>query len=141
MNFENLIWWCQFACNEEWIPDSITKFGWDLKIRSINDKESPIQYVCSLIICCSPNWEVTPSILEPAYGVMWLLYQRLDFALKSPKMTATKALFIITESRFNSRLLINDSQLSWHWFVEQYNEIKLQSLTLIFILKLMHSCK
>ena len=43
--------------------------------------------VGSLIICRNPNWEVTPSILEPSYVVMLLLYQRLDFALKLPRMT------------------------------------------------------
>ena len=82
-----VIWWWQFVCSEEWTPDSITMFDWLVKIRSIHDEESPIKCVGSLIICCNPNWEVTPSVLEPWYVVISLLHQRLDFALKSPRAT------------------------------------------------------
>ena len=64
------------------------------------------------IIYCNPNWEVTPSILEPSYVVMSLLDQRLNFALKSPRTIVRKGIFTITESRFNSRLFINDSKSS-----------------------------
>ena len=46
----------------------------------------------SLVICCTRNWEVTPSLLESSYTVMSLLYQRLDFALKSSRMTKEKYL-------------------------------------------------
>ena len=66
----------------------------------------------SLIICCNPNWEVTPSILEPSYAVTSLLSQRLDFTLKSPRMTVRKGLFTITKPRLYSKLLINDSKSS-----------------------------
>ena len=58
-------------------PDSITKCGWFVKIRSVHDDELPIMCVGFLIICSNQNWEVTPSILEPSYVVMSLLYQRL----------------------------------------------------------------
>ena len=44
-------------------PDSITKFGCKVNIKSIQDEESPIICVGSLIICCNPNIEVIPSIL------------------------------------------------------------------------------
>ena len=65
-----------------------------------------------MIICCDPNWEVTPSILEHSYVVMLLLYQRLDLALKSPRMTVRKGLFVMMGSRFSLMLLINDSKSS-----------------------------
>ena len=96
--------------------------------------------VGSLIICSNPDWEVTPPILESSYVVMSLLYQRLVFALKSPRTTVRKGLFTITESRFNSKLLINDSKSSSDWLGERYNVMKLHSLPLILISKLMHSC-
>ena len=70
--------------------------------------------VVSLIICYKPNWEVTPSVLEHSYVVMSLLYQRPDFALTSPRTTVRKGLFTITESLFDSKLLINDSRSFWH---------------------------
>ena len=104
MKFPNVIWWWQFEWSKEWTPDSRTKFGWVLKIRSIYDDESPIICVGSLINCSNPNWEVAPSILEPSYVVIPLLYQRLVFALKSPRATVRKGLFTVTESWFNSKL-------------------------------------
>ena len=74
-------------------PDSITKFGLVVNIRFIHDNESPIMRVGFLIICSNPNWDVTPSRLETSYVVMSLLYQRLSFALKSPRTTVGKGLY------------------------------------------------
>ena len=123
-----MLWW-HFEWSEEWTPDSITTFGWVVKIRSIHEDESPIICVGSLIIYSNPNWEVTPSILEPSYVVMSLLYQRLVFTFKSPRTkrrySVRKGFYTITESRFNSKLLINDSKSSWHWLGEWYNVMKL----------------
>ena len=139
LNFSNVIWRWQFACSEEWSPDSISKFDWVVKIRSTHDEKLQIKCVDSLIICCNPYWKVKPSLLEPSSVVILLLYQRLNFALKSPRMTARKGLFTVTESKLYSRLLINNSKPSWLWLGERYNEIKLHSLSLIFISKLIHS--
>ena len=92
--------------------------------------------VCgSLIIYFNPNWEVTPSILEPSYLVMSILYQRLVFTLKSARTTVKKGLFTITDSWFNSKLLINDSKISWDWLGEWYNTMKLHSLILFLFRK------
>ena len=46
----------------------------------------------SLTICCSPNWEVMASILEPSEVVVLPVYKLLDFALKSPMATIKKGL-------------------------------------------------
>ena len=112
LNFADVIWRWQFASKVKWIPDSITKFGWAVKISPIHDEESPIMCVGCLIIFCNPVWEITPSILESSCVVMSLLYKRLDFALKSSRATVRKELSTITESRFNSSILINESKLS-----------------------------
>ena len=53
--------------------------------------------VSCLTIFSNPNWEVTPSILEPLYEVMSLLNYRHVFVLKSPRTTVRKGLFTITE--------------------------------------------
>ena len=129
------MWWWQFEWSEEGTPDSITKFAWLVKIRSIYGDESPIKCVGSLIIYFNPNWEVTPSILEPSYLVMSILYQRLVFTLKSARTTVKKGLFTITDSWFNSKLLINDSKISWDWLGEWYNTMKLHSLILFLFQK------
>ena len=135
-------WILQMFWSEESTRDSITKFAWIVKIRSRHDEESLKMYLGSLTNCYYPNWEVTPSILEPSCVIMSLLYQRLGFALKPPRRTVRKGLFTIAELRFNSKLLINDLKSSWDWLDERYNLMKLPSLPLIFILKFMHSvCK
>ena len=51
----------------------------------MQEEESPIMCVDSLIICCNPNVEVIPSILESSYVVLSLLNQRFDLALNSPR--------------------------------------------------------
>ena len=61
-------------------------------------------WVGSLIICCSPNWEVVVSISEPSKVVVSPVYQLLDVALKSPMVTIKKGLLAET-SRFSSKLL------------------------------------
>ena len=54
---------------------------------------------------CVWVFQKKPSVLEPLYATVSLLYQRLDFALKSSKMTSEKGLFTIIESRFDSGLI------------------------------------
>ena len=51
----------------------------------MQEEESPIMCVDSLIICCNPNVEVIPSIVEPSYVVLSLLNQRFDLTLNSPR--------------------------------------------------------
>ena len=51
----------------------------------MQEEESPIICASLLIICCNPNVEVIPSILEPSYIVLSLLNQRFDLALNSPR--------------------------------------------------------
>ena len=75
----------RYVVKAVWTSDSITKFDWVVKIRSIHSDEPPIINVGSLITCCEPSWEVTPSVLESSYVIMLLLYQRLNFALKPPR--------------------------------------------------------
>ena len=65
----------------------------------MQDTECPWMWVGSLIICCSPNWEVKASILEPLERVVSPVYQFLDFALKSPMATIKNGLVAETASR------------------------------------------
>ena len=97
--------------------------------------------VGSLIICCNPNAEVIPSILEPSYVVLSSLNQRFDLALKSPRTTVKKVLWAVAVSIFNSKLFANDSKSSCDWLGEQYKDTNLHNLPPILISKLMHSCK
>ena len=69
--------------------------------------------VGSLIICCNPNVEVIPSILEPSYVVLSSLNQRFDLALKSPITTDKIVLWAVAVSIFNSNAigLANDIKI------------------------------
>ena len=64
-------------------------------MKSIHDKEPPRMCLGFLIMCCNPSWEVTPSVIDRSNVVMLLLYQRPNFALKSPIMKVRKELFTI----------------------------------------------
>ena len=66
----------------------------------MQEKESPIICVGSLIICCNRNVQVIPSILEPSYIVLWPLNQRFDLALKSPRTTVKKVLLAVAVTIF-----------------------------------------
>ena len=60
----------QFGCNEECTPESITEFGCEVNIKSMQEEESPIKCVSSLIICCNPNVEIILPIVGPLYVVV-----------------------------------------------------------------------
>ena len=51
---------------------------------------------------CNPNWEATPSILEPSFVVLsFFLYQGFDLALKSSRPILKQRLFAEIQSRFS----------------------------------------
>ena len=100
------MWWWQFKCSDEWAPDFITKFGCDVKSKSIQEDEllsmwvgwfiiflSPYWWVGWFIICLSPYLEVRFAILEPSDVVLSFLYHWLKFALKSPSAIIRTVLF------------------------------------------------
>ena len=127
-----LIKW-QLECSEVWTP----------KIKSTQGR---VTYnMCGLFTDLLwpklGGYTINFGAFQISYVVISLLYLRLTFALKSTRMKFRKGIFTITESRFNSKLLINDSKLYSHWLGERYNKIKLHSLSLIFILELMYSYK
>ena len=92
-------------------------------------------WVGSLIICCSPNWEVMASILEPLEVVVSPVYKLLDFALKAPMTAIKKGLVADTASRVSSKSLQKFSKSSLDWFGDLYKETKFQILSQSFISK------
>ena len=86
----------------------------------MQEEESPIICVGSLIICCNPNAEVIPSILEPSYVVLSPLDERFDLALKSRRTAVKKVLLLaVAASRFYSKLFVNASKSSRDWLGER----------------------
>ena len=141
LNLANAIWWWQLWWRDEWKPTLTTKFGWEEKIKLIKATDLPWMRVGSLIVCCSPNWDVMASILEPSKVVISSVYQLLDFPLKSLMATIYKGLVAETTSRVSSKLLPKFSKLSLDWFGDLYKETKLQILSPSFITKVIYSLR
>ena len=58
MNLAKTIWWWQLGWRDGWTPDSTTKFGCDVNIKSIHEEEFSNKSVGSLINWHNPSWEV-----------------------------------------------------------------------------------
>ena len=56
----------------------------------MQEEESLIMCVDTLIICCNPNVEVIPSNLESSYVVLLVLHQKFVLALKSLRFKKLK---------------------------------------------------
>ena len=132
LNFANTIWW-QFGWREEWAPDSITRFGWEVKIKSIHKEEFPVRWVNSFINWCKPNWDVIASIFKPWLGAVSLLYQLVVFALKSPMATIKIEFLLVSVSKASSRLSAKVSKMSLVWLGDLYKKRKLHVFPLIFV--------
>ena len=107
----------------------------------MQEQESSLICVGSLIICC--NWNVggITSTLEPSYVVLLQRNQRFDLALKSPRTTVKNLLSAVIMSIFNSKLFANDSKSSCDWLGERYKDTGQFNLPPSLISELMHSCK
>ena len=97
--------------------------------------------VGSLIICSSPNWELTASMLEPSKVVVSPVDQLLGFTLKSPIVTIQKGLIAEKASRVNSKLSQIFSNSSSDWFGDLCKKIELQILSPSFMTKVIQSLR
>ena len=61
-----IIWWWHFRCKDELTPDSITRLGWETKIKSMQEDDASNMWVGSLISSCMPNCDVMPSVIVPS---------------------------------------------------------------------------
>ena len=71
------------------MPEFITKFGCNVKIKSIHDKLLPKIWVGSLITCLNSHYEVKDSSFLPSKVVLSLERQLFNLALKSPVIMLT----------------------------------------------------
>ena len=119
---------------EDWKPDSNIKFGWDAKIKSMQEDLSSIKWVGSWISCSSQKWDVKPLILVSSPAVLPTRCHAFLCALESRRKTRKiKCGFMrATESRLNSRLPTNDSNSFFVWLRDLYKEVKLQALSTNF---------
>ena len=48
--FSKTVWWWQFGYSDRWTPECITKLGWDVKVKLIQEAELPKIYFGFFII-------------------------------------------------------------------------------------------
>ena len=109
LNLADNIWWWQFWCKEYWTPGSTTKFGWEAKIKSMQEGLSLVIWFGSWITCSSPNWDVIPSILVLSEVVLPKGYHTFVCALRSPRTAIKYGCLSAIESRLSSSLSSKDS--------------------------------
>ena len=86
LHLQQVIQWWHLGCKERWTPPSTIKFGWSVKIRSIQDDEFGRRCVESDINCCNPYGIASDSVWGPLRDVISSHHHDLDLALKSPSI-------------------------------------------------------
>ena len=109
--------------------------------RSIHKEELSRICVGSFIISCCPNCDAIFPKALPWEVVLSLIYWLFYFPLTSLIITTRKEIFWDKVPKFSSRLSENFSNLFWVWLGDLLRATKLESLSPIFNLKFMHSCR
>ena len=124
-----------------WAPDSNTKCGCDVHIKSLHDEEFSYKWVGSLINWYNPNCEAILSIVLPSKLVLSCLCHVLDFALKFPMVVIRNGFFCTRISKVISKLSEKFSNSSWDWLRDLWRTTKLQVLPPTLSSRVRHSFK
>ena len=65
-SFPWTIWWWHCSWREGWMPDSMNRLGWSVKIRSMQDLDWPIMWVRPEINWFNPRSDVSDSNFFPS---------------------------------------------------------------------------
>ena len=98
------IWWWQFGCNDAWTPEFTDKFGWSVKIKSIQEELLVCKCVGSFINWETPFADVNESNFSPSEVLRSSDHQYDDLALKSPVITDKNGLdfFYVAQMSLNT---------------------------------------
>ena len=108
----NLVMTLEFK--EECVPQLTTKFGWSVKIKSIQELEWGSRCVGSDISWWKLCKDVSASKCVSSIFVLSLFHQDKDLALKSPRIMVNKELVEAVLLRSSS---MSDRKFSiWHWW-------------------------
>ena len=113
MKLEKAIWWWQFGCNDEWTPELVTKFSWEVNIRSIQKTEDSGMSYGSWMICVRPYWAIKSFKIDPLYKVLFKSNQGLVLALKSPNSVVKKGFLNVIMCNMDSNLVIKLENFLW----------------------------
>ena len=98
-----MLWW-HFSKSDISTPELLIKLGYDVKMRSIQDKESLVVYVGWLISWLYPAAGVMIFISRPSIFSLSNLHHFVDLALQSP--------VIIEQAGFKSLIFDKKSKLA-----------------------------
>ena len=134
-----MIWWWQFSWSDGLIPLFITRLGWSVKMRSMQDDEFWKMCVVYDVSWEKPYSELIDSVCVPSLFVMLWTHQLLDLALKLPsRIVKAGSWFLILPKRF-SRDKRKCSNLPWFWLGERYKVITYSFLFPMTISHAQHS--
>ena len=60
-NFDWTIWWWQLGCKDVWIPEITDRFGWSVKIKSMQEELCLCIWAVSFKICWNSLQDVNES--------------------------------------------------------------------------------
>ena len=60
-NFDWTIWWWQLGCKDVWIPEITDRFGWSVKIKSMQEELCLCIWAVSFKICGNSLQDVNES--------------------------------------------------------------------------------
>ena len=85
------------GCKDVWISELTDKFGWSVKIKSMQEELCLFRWIGLFIICWNALQDVNESNFVPSVVLMSPHYQEEDLALKSP----------VTKVKYGFRWLIS----------------------------------
>ena len=98
-------WWWQLGCKDAWTPEFTDKFGWSVKIKSIQEELFVCTCVGSFINWENPLEDVSEYKFVLSKVLMSSDHQEEDLALKSPVIIDTVGLPVLISlkscSKFN----------------------------------------
>ena len=139
MKLEKTVWWWQCGCNDAWTPELVTKFSWEINIRSVQETEDSSICVGLWMTCVRPYWTIRSFKIEPSYEVLSWANQSLFLALKPLNYIVRKGILKVIACNVDSKLVVKLENSLWDWLGDRYRATSTYSLFLIFNSIVRHS--
>ena len=118
LKLQCMIWWWQLECNDAWTLLLVTKLGWSVKIKSI--QEELFLWICvgSLIIWWKPFDVFNEKSFVSSNDSMSLDHQEVDLVLKSPSMTETDGWRVLMSDKRCSKFVLTGRVMkTWYNYI------------------------
>ena len=98
------MWRWQFGCKDAWTPEFTHRFGWLVKVKSVQEELLVCISVGSFINWGNPFEEVSENNFDPSVVSISLDHHEEDLALKSPVITDKNGLCLLMLLKSFSKL-------------------------------------